>query len=70
MARQTRRRRNIRRSDRSRNGNGRAARSANGSSRKVRYAVVGLGHIAQVAVLPAFRNAYMEIGRASCRERV
>ena len=24
---------------------------------KVRYAVVGLGHIAQVAVLPAFRNA-------------
>jgi predicted dehydrogenase len=63
MARQTRRRRNIRRSDRSRNGNGRAARSAraNGSNRssgrKVRYAVIGLGHIAQVAVLPAFRNA-------------
>lgn len=27
------------------------------STRKVRYAVVGLGHIAQVAVLPAFRNA-------------
>ncbi len=27
------------------------------SRRKVRYAVVGLGHIAQVAVLPAFRNA-------------
>jgi len=25
-------------------------------SRKIRYAVVGLGHIAQVAVLPAFRN--------------
>ena len=25
--------------------------------RKVRYAVVGLGHIAQVAVLPAFRHA-------------
>ena len=25
--------------------------------RKVRYAVVGLGHIAQVAVLPAFKNA-------------
>jgi predicted dehydrogenase len=24
---------------------------------KVRYAVVGLGHIAQVAVLPAFKNA-------------
>src|SRR5687767_2033514 len=29
---------------------------ANGK-KKVRYAVVGLGHIAQVAVLPAFRNA-------------
>jgi predicted dehydrogenase len=27
------------------------------SRRKVRYAVVGLGHIAQVAILPAFRNA-------------
>jgi predicted dehydrogenase len=27
------------------------------SSSKVRYAVVGLGHIAQVAVLPAFKNA-------------
>jgi len=26
-------------------------------SRKVRYAVVGLGHIAQMAVLPAFRHA-------------
>jgi predicted dehydrogenase len=26
-------------------------------SRKIRYAVVGLGHIAQVAVLPAFRQA-------------
>src|SRR5688572_9167126 len=25
--------------------------------RQVRYAVVGLGHIAQVAVLPAFANA-------------
>ena len=30
----------------------------NGSSKaKIRYAVVGLGHIAQVAVLPAFKNA-------------
>jgi predicted dehydrogenase len=28
-----------------------------GSSKKVRYAVVGLGHIAQVAVLPAFAHA-------------
>ena len=27
------------------------------SRRKVRYAVVGLGHIAQIAVLPAFGNA-------------
>lgn len=26
-------------------------------SKKIRYAVLGLGHIAQVAVLPAFRNA-------------
>src|SRR5437660_9945671 len=26
-------------------------------SGKVRYGVVGLGHIAQVAVLPAFKNA-------------
>ncbi|MGA9800372.1 MAG: Gfo/Idh/MocA family oxidoreductase [Terriglobales bacterium] len=27
------------------------------NKRKIRYAVVGLGHLAQVAVLPAFRNA-------------
>ncbi len=27
------------------------------SKRKVRYAVVGLGHIAQIAVIPGFRNA-------------
>jgi predicted dehydrogenase len=27
------------------------------SRKKIRYAVVGLGHIAQVAVLPAFKNA-------------
>jgi predicted dehydrogenase len=27
------------------------------SQRPVRYAVVGLGHLAQVTVLPAFRNA-------------
>src|SRR5918999_3847535 len=26
-------------------------------NRKIRYAVVGLGHIAQVAVLPAFKHA-------------
>ena len=28
-----------------------------GSTRQVRYAVVGLGHIVQVAVLPAFKRA-------------
>lgn len=31
--------------------------STSGSKRKIRYAVVGLGHIAQVAVLPAFKHA-------------
>ena len=31
--------------------------SSSTSGRSVRYAVVGLGHIAQVAVLPAFKNA-------------
>src|SRR4029453_16945094 len=31
--------------------------AANNKSPKVRYAVVGLGHIAQVAVLPAFAHA-------------
>ena len=31
-------------------------RESKSSSRKIRYAVVGLGHIAQVAVLPAFQN--------------
>src|SRR5438105_3295798 len=30
---------------------------ANGSRKKIRYAVVGLGHIAQNAVLPAFARA-------------
>jgi predicted dehydrogenase len=29
----------------------------NGSGKKVRYAVIGLGHIAQAAVLPAFEHA-------------
>jgi predicted dehydrogenase len=51
MARQTRRRRTVRRTASNRKANG------SGSARKVRYAVIGLGHIAQVAVLPAFRNA-------------
>src|SRR5262245_35096690 len=32
-------------------------RRGNGTSRRVRYAVVGLGHIAQVAGLPAFGHA-------------
>jgi predicted dehydrogenase len=27
------------------------------SNQKIRYAVVGLGHLAQVAVLPAFKKA-------------
>src|SRR5579872_6745803 len=27
------------------------------AGQKIRYAVVGLGHLAQVAVLPAFKNA-------------
>src|SRR5688500_4041287 len=31
--------------------------AASRGSKKVRYAVVGLGHIAQVAVLPAFSHA-------------
>jgi glucose-fructose oxidoreductase len=52
-------------SSRARNGDARSARARNGAhhrnnhsrSRFVRYAVVGLGHIAQVAVLPAFAHA-------------
>lgn len=31
--------------------------ASRGTKRKIRYAVVGLGHIAQVAVLPAFKHA-------------
>jgi predicted dehydrogenase len=34
-----------------------AARHGSARSRKIRYAVVGLGHIAQGAVLPAFAHA-------------
>jgi predicted dehydrogenase len=34
-----------------------AAKNAMGERAKIRYAVVGLGHIAQVAVLPAFAHA-------------
>src|SRR5882762_8657840 len=32
-------------------------KSKSKSNRKIRYAVVGLGHLAQVAVLPAFKSA-------------
>jgi len=35
----------------------RAARHGNGHKAKVRYAVVGLGYISQIAVLPAFAHA-------------
>ena len=57
--------RNGDRTTRSRRGNGRAgggggrARRARGGGRpkRVRYAVIGLGHIAQAAVLPAFAHA-------------
>jgi len=34
-----------------------ASRTRNSHSRSVRYAVIGLGHIAQAAVLPAFQHA-------------
>ncbi len=34
-----------------------ASRAKTSSSKTVRYAVIGLGHIAQAAVLPAFRHA-------------
>jgi glucose-fructose oxidoreductase len=37
--------------------NRRGKSNSSSRSRKVRYAVVGLGHIAQAAVLPAFRHA-------------
>lgn len=33
------------------------SRTAKGNARKIRYAVIGLGHIAQAAVLPAFKHA-------------
>ena len=33
-------------------------KNKNRSARKVRYAVVGLGHLAQVAVLPAFARLH------------
>src|SRR5256885_7618341 len=34
-----------------------ARKKAMRENKTVRYAVIGLGHIAQVAVLPAFKNA-------------
>ena len=37
---------------------GRRATGSVASARKIRYAVVGLGHIAQVAILPAFAHAH------------
>jgi len=36
---------------------GKVSKKSGGSQKKVRYAVVGLGQISQVAVLPAFRRA-------------
>lgn len=49
--------RNTRRNDaNSRKGRTKTGRPSS-SRKKIRYAVVGLGHIAQVAVLPAFKNA-------------
>jgi predicted dehydrogenase len=36
---------------------GKSAKSASSARRPVRYAVIGLGHIAQIAVLPAFAHA-------------
>lgn len=37
--------------------NGKSTTKSRSASRKVRYAVIGLGHIAQAAVLPAFAGA-------------
>jgi len=39
------------------NGRGIIMSPSRKSGRKIRYAVVGLGHLAQVAVLPAFKKA-------------
>ena len=36
---------------------GKSRRTSGGGGKRIRYAVVGLGHIAQAAVLPAFRHA-------------
>ena len=58
MARQSRRRTVRGKSGRSNGNGGAGGRSRSASAKgKVRYAVIGLGHIAQVAVLPAFKNA-------------
>jgi predicted dehydrogenase len=38
-------------------GKRRTKRASTSSARKIRYAVIGLGHIAQAAVLPAFKHA-------------
>ena len=47
----------MKRSAASRTSSSRQSKSHQSSSPKIRYAVVGLGHISQVAVLPAFRSA-------------
>src|ERR1041385_3006718 len=36
---------------------GGSMRAKSNSRRKIRYAIVGLGHLAQVAILPAFKMA-------------
>jgi len=46
-------------------GGNRSGNSGSDSSRKIRYAVVGLGHIAQMAVLPGFRSVGKESRNSS-----
>ena len=38
-------------------GRERARQRGNARGKRIRYAVIGLGYIAQIAVLPAFKNA-------------
>jgi len=40
------------------------------SSRKIHYAVVGLGHLSQVAVLPAFQSVALVSGDAEKRKQL
>lgn len=45
-------------------------KTTEGSSKKIGYAVVGLGHIVQAAVLPAFKHAAeLAVGGARLRRR-